>query len=272
MNAPKAMKVLSLVFYLLYLVFFSIEAEPSEPRGPAADATLRLAHPSRAPSGFASGERPAPRPVRAAGWGANLFAEDDAGVLKSTKKQMRAWRRTERYRSLWGLASRGPYRVPGSEEQKRLLQRNLVKYADKRLSGELKRAEEGTALHRVKKVEQALAPKVEARIVKNVRLRFKARVLQRKARIIVANPYLTSDVVLLTSGKATARLGKDFKRLGVSGNLEYDLGGGRQTAVVQKRLTGSVTASISSSQPAGQAPFLQGGERTLRLTYRSRFP
>ena len=260
MNAGKTIKVLSLVLYFLYLVFFSMESQ-----------ARRIRHASRAPASFTAGEEESSLPLEKRVWIQNVLTEDNAGILEGVKGNLGDWQESEEYREKWGIGSSGLYDTPDRREKSKYLRKTLLKYADKRLSGELKEAEAGSALHRIKTAEKALSPKVEAGLTKNIKIKFKARVLQRTGKLIVKNPLLDSHVKIDTSGRVNIHLSKNLKNLGLVAKVNYGLRGDFR-AEVDKKLSRHISSTISSSRDKN-APF--GGpssDNQLRISYRSRFP
>ncbi len=115
----------------------------------------------------------------------NMFAEDDAGVMKDMKTNLSNWEKTEEYARVWDLQRTGLYVTPTSSEKGKYISKRLLRYADKRLSGEMKKADEGSTLHKVSRVEKNLRPNASVNMSKNFGLKFKARVLQGKAIVEV---------------------------------------------------------------------------------------
>ena len=65
-------------------------------------------------------------------------------------------------------------------------------------------------LHRVGQVQKALKPSTSVNVSKKVKLKFKAKVLQRQARFIVANPWM--DYTTDGYGRASHdEIGEEFQ-------------------------------------------------------------
>ena len=261
MNALKAVKILSVVFYLLYLLFYSFESH---------GYTLRYA--ARVPASFVSGDRIDPLLVKKTVWLQGVFVADDAGVLEEVKKDFDQWQKTENYKRAWNLQSTGLYKTPDSAFKKKYFQRRLLKYADKRLSGEIKNSEEGSALHRIKTVEKTLSPKAEAKIAPNIRLKFKARVLQGQGSLMVNNPYVDYRTDIHTSGQVDMHLGKKIGSLGIHAKIDYDLNQKQYIAALDKNITKNIKTTISSAQSDSSIPFNVKSDKTLRISYTAKFP
>ena len=121
-------------------------------------------------------------------------------------------------------------------------------------------------------MEKALSPKAEAQIARNIKIKFKARVLQRKGKLLVNNPYVDYQVDVYTSGQVDMHLGKEIKSLGVRANIDYDVNQGHYVAALDKDLTKNITTTLSSAQSSRTGPFSRGSDRTLRISYTAKFP
>ncbi len=261
MNAQKMVKTLSVVLYFLYLLFFGIESQGS-----------KLQHASRAPANFIALDQADPAPLEKTRWIQGLLIPDSAGVLDQLKTDIKNWQELEDYRNKWDIESSGLYNTPELRRKQKYFAKTLLKYGDKRLSGELKNAKSGSTLHRIKTAEKALSPKVEAHITKNIRIKFRARVLQSNGTLFIRNPYVSYHINLRTSGKAKMHLGKKIKRLGLSAKVDYDMNEEEYIARVDKKITRHISSTLSSSQSIKNRPFSQASDRTIKLNYTSRFP
>lgn len=269
MGAMKTIKILSFCLYLLYLLFFTIEAEGKDQEiGTIKTRSL----PSRAPASFVVGEQTTRPPPKDEVWLKKVFVHDDGGILQGVKKNLDKWQKTEEYRKAWDIESTGLYNTPGRAKKDDYLRRVFLKYADKRLSGEIKTAERGTALHRIKTAEKALSPKVEAKVAKNVKIKFKARVLQRMGKLLVKNPLVDYHVSINTTGAVKMHLGRDIKALGLSAKIDYDANKGVYVAKIGKRISRNISSTLSSQGASTNTPFGQNTVRALKVSYKSRFP
>ncbi len=182
----------------------------------------------------------------------SLFVEDDAGVMRSMRDSLSGWEQTEEYAKKWNLESTHLYKTPSTSNKSKFLAKNLVRYADKRLAGELKNAEEGTALYKAATVERSLRPNATVPITKYISFKFRARVLQGKAVMVVQNPWIECNAIVGANGKARVLTKKDFKQLGTSTGIEYNINESQFVAFVDQEITNNIKARISStSQPNG---------------------
>ena len=150
-----------------------------------------------------------------------MFAEDDAGVMRDLKASLRSWESTEEYARVWDLKDTGLYSTPTTEQKSQYILKKMLRYADKRLSGEMRRAEEGSTLHSMSRVEKNLRPNASVNVSKNFGFKFKARVLQGKVIVDVKNPWIECNATMSANGRARITTRKDFKEVGMSSGAEY---------------------------------------------------
>jgi len=180
-----------------------------------------------------------------------VFAEDDAGVMVSVRSSLASWEEREEYAKTWHLESTHLYNVPTTHEKKLFIYKNILRYADKRLAGEMKNAEEGSTLQKVGKVEKSLRPNATVAVSKYIAFKFKVRVLQGKAVMEVRNPWLECNATVSARGKAKVVTKKDFNQLGTSTGIEYNVNEAQWIAFVDQEITKNIKARISSTQTSG---------------------
>lgn len=177
----------------------------------------------------------------------NMFAEDDAGVMKDMKDNLHNWEKTEAYSKAWNLQRTGLYTTPTASEKGKYISKRMLRYADKRLSGEMKKADEGSTLHRVSKVEKNLRPNASVNMSKNFGLKFKARVLQGKAIMEVKNPWVECNATVSANGRAKFITKKEFKELGLASGAEYSLTESQFLTYIDQQLTDNIKARVSNT-------------------------
>jgi hypothetical protein len=180
-----------------------------------------------------------------------IFAEDDAGVMRDMSATFGAWEKTENYARVWGLESTGLYKTPSIEQKQKYLSVKILRYADKRLSGEMKNAPEGSTLNAVRNVEKNLRPNAAVNVSKNFGFKFKARVLQGKAIVEVKNPWVECNATVNVKGKTRVITRKEFKELGLSSGAEYSVNDSKLLTYVDQQLTDNVKARLSNTTGVG---------------------
>ena len=227
----------------------------------------REAYQKRAPANFVPDEGFEPPPPNKRRWISGIFVEDDAGVMKSIKSSIKRWEELEEYSRHWNLYSSGLYKTPGRDGKRRYLEKKLLKYADKRLSGEIKRAEDGSTLKNIQKVHAALRPNTKAQLTDNIKVRFKARLLQGEARVFVENPYVDFYTHFRLGSSTNLNIGRTISSLKIRTSMDYMINEGRWRACVERPLGNSLKARISSSQSDQDMIFTDQSEQKVELIF-----
>ena len=204
-------------------------------------------------------------------WLNSVFVEDNAGVMNEIKDQLREWERMEMYRHNWDIESTGLYDTPDDSRKKAWFNRMLLRYADRRFNSELKNAEPNSGLKRVSNVKQALRPSSEASFSKNLKLKFKARILRLEGRVRVINPWVDLETTMNARGEIRSRLSKNIESIGVRAELNYLVHENRYQAIFSRSLSENVAAILSSNQSDKDMAFSNTGDNTLRLVYSTPF-
>jgi hypothetical protein len=185
----------------------------------------------------------------------SLFVEDDAGVMKEMHDSLEGWSAKEEYARNWNLNSTNLYKTPSAKQKGQFISKNLLRYADKRLAGEMKNAEEGSTLHSMGQVEKSLRPNASVPVSKYVSLKFRARVLQGKGIVEVKNPWVDCTATVGANGKTRVLTKKDFAELGMSTGFEYKVNESQVVAYLDQQITDNIKARVSSTSrgPANDA-------------------
>lgn len=210
-------------------------------------------------------------PLESGIWLNSVWVEDRAGVMTGMATQLQEWERREEYRRQWDIESTTLYETPDREQKKAWFNRMLLRYADKRLGGELRNAEEGSTLQRISSARQALRPNTEASISENVKIKFKARVLQLRGIMRIINPWVESETSFDVQGRIHSRLSKNIESLGIRTEVNYWVHEDLYNATISKPLGNNVTAVISSAQGPNEVAFADMDRNTLQLIYSTAF-
>jgi hypothetical protein len=252
---------------------------------------------TRGPSSFIPNDEIQVAPEKEKSWMASILVPDDAGVLNSVKSNLDSWQATEDYAKTWNLESTGLYTVKSTEDKKEYLNSKVLKYFDKRLSGEIKKSEKGSTLRRVATAQKALRPKAAVAVSQNIKVKFKAKVLQGKAMMKVDNPYVDYNAEVTAAGEMNMKMAKSFKDYGVytkmdydikadqmnmkmekrfddigaSTHLDYDLTNKSYLTYVDKQLSQSLKARVSSSQSEKEMAFTENADKKVQLFFNTPF-
>ncbi len=200
-----------------------------------------------------------------------LTLEDDRGILKQMKNQFKGWKKNEEYVKSWNLNGFANYSVESTEGKKSYLSKMILKYLDKRISGEIKRAEEGTTFHRIGQVQKALSPSATLKFSDKVKLRFKGRILEGKGSLIIENPYIQTRSEFNKDGELKVVLNKRVEDLGLTYHTDYYPLEGQYITTLSKNILPQVIASLSSSQSDREMLMSSSSNRTLSMKYHKSF-
>jgi len=212
-----------------------------------------------------------PTPERITYWYEHILVEDSAGVLVSMRKDFDRWDETEEYVRNWNLESTGLYSIVSHETRKNYFNKRILKYVDKRISGEVKKAEKGSALASVGRAQKALKPNTKVNISKNIKIKFKARVLQGMAIMKVVNPYVDYRATYSFSDGVNMNMKKEFKSMRAVASVDYKPEDKHYVTNFDKTLTNTVSARISSSQSHDAPIFSTDSDSRFQLMYSSPF-
>lgn len=191
----------------------------------------------------------------------DIFAPDESGVMNETVRQMQEWDQQEQYAKQWNLEDSGLYSPVTVDERKEYILSRSLKYLDKRLQGETKKAKPGSTLAAVGQVQNALRPSSELGIAEKIKLKFKAQVLEGDAKVTLENPMLDTYTEIKTDQNlatgttiskvesANMHVGKSFKDIGLDTGVDYQVMDGTYVASSTKHIRGGLKSRISTGQP-----------------------
>lgn len=259
-------------FIVFTLLIFSNTSNCSEKRGLSLrmlDVNYKIQ--DREPATFKVSEDGFIRPIDFEININDLLIEDNAGVLVSVRENLKKWDETEEYVKNWNLESTGLYHIVDSEAKKAYINRHILKYVDKRLSGEIKAAEEGSALRKVGQVQKALKPNTTVQISKLVEIKFKAKVIQGKAYMTIKNPIAEYKTTFSADGDIDMNLKREFKALKVKSNIDYNVRAGRWIASFDRPLSSKINSRLSTSQSSKDMAFSSNSDQKFELFFNHAF-
>lgn len=266
-NYRHCLKFLRLLFNVLILFGFMQQVEGME-RG----TSLKSLNPyskvrSRGLANFTPDDDVQVAPFEHDLWVETAIEKDETTILKAMKDQIIKWEKNERYAKQWNLESTGMYLFPTVKEKRSYLQKWTLKYFDKYISGEVKKADEGSTFASVGKVQTALRPNTKMKIGKNIKIKFRARVLQGRGFIVVDNPYVDCKTQFNVRGRLNMRVGKKFKEIGTETSVQYNVDESDWIASIDQQITSTVSARISSAQSHDSMAFTDKSDRVAQIFY-----
>lgn len=204
-------------------------------------------------------------------WVDQIFQEDNEGVLRSVRETVDHWDSKEEYAKNWNLKSTGLYETPDDKSRMNYFQKNVLKYLDKRLAGEMKDAEAGSTMAKVGQVHKALRPSSEVGVSETVKVKFKARVLQGNASMTVVNPYVDYVTTAEMDGTVRMNLSKEIKPIRARTGVDYTVTARTWVIYVDKKITDTISAKLSSAQSDQAMAMSSESDRTVSLHYNLSF-
>ena len=218
----------------------------------------------------------------------NVLLEDDRDVLLNIKKTTKSWDQEEYFIEFWRLEDTGIYKPVPLKEKKSYLEKNMLRYADKRLAGEIKKSKEGTTLHKMGKVQKTLRPQTKIQLSPLYRIRLRAKVLRGLIMLKLENPYIDETQLEFKAlnkasfwdkksyvGRAKLHLKQPFgeNNLYLS-HIEYRFYEGRWKWQIQrefKEVAPGLAIEFSAEQNHGQSPLNRASDKTGRFIYEITF-
>lgn len=216
---------------ILLLAILSITAFSSWARDLSADQlNPYYIGDSRAPSSYVANVELEDQPIENIIWLERTFAEDDAGVLVEMRDNLASWAATDEYAKVWNLKSTGLYNTPDMQERKKFINQRILRYIDKRISGEIRHAKKGSGWAKVGSVQKALKPNTTVKVSKYFKLKIRARVIEGKIIFDLRNPFFKLESYVKLNGSVATHAEKEFKSTGIKTTLDYQMNEGTMAA------------------------------------------
>lgn len=207
-----------------------------------------------------------PVPLEPKIWLEYTFVHDEAGILQRMQDEFREWERLDEQSRLWNLDD-VEFNRPDEKERKNRITKDFVKYVDRRLSGEIKRAEKGSTLAKVGTVRQALKPTTKVTVNRYLKVKFKARVLQGQLKVNFINPFVGSYADIDRKGGVKFHMFKNFEEVGMTSKVDYFARDKSYVFLVSKDLIENIGMYVSSTQSQNQMIFESRADAVLGFNY-----
>lgn len=212
-----------------------------------------------------------------------LVVPDRKGVLRRIQEQMTLWQEDDFFIEYWDLADTGLYQVD-VETRKGFLARQGLRYVDKRLTGQIKRAEEGSTLAAIGKAKNALSPKTTVGLGKDLKFKFSAKVLRGLMLMRLKNPYIDDVVVEYKAldslalwdpdnypNEAKIHMRENFRGIKAYAIIEYKFFDEEFRWEFAKGLTRRLFLAVITEQTNRDLPFSGGANKIAELRFNSIF-
>lgn len=224
-----------------------------------------------------------------------LLMEDEKGVLRSVRENTERWNNQEQMAENWNMESSGLYDTPSDEEKGLYYKKSFLKYLEKRFLGEVKRQgktvftptkpsyeerrqqqngqdkngedERTEAQKSVSNIKKVLGPTASSDITKNTKLKMRLRPLQGRVFFVLQNPYADTEVRLSAKKEAVMNVNKNFEKVGLGTSVNYQMTQKVWSTQINKTITETVSAQISSSQKASEMAFSGSSAKVFQVVY-----
>ena len=200
----------------------------------------------------------------------SMWSNDHAGALGQLKNQIGKWQEVDEYRHNYGLTNYDEGALPTLDQKRRVIEKGLLRYLDKRLMHKVKNAPKKSGLAKVNSARKALRPSSTTSISENFKLKFRAKLLRGRGSILLINPWIDARAQFSLSGRMEFRLRKEFQAPQILTEVNLNLRNEEWTALMQKSLTDTLKAQILAIQPS-KSIALDDADRRIQLLYQKSF-
>ncbi len=200
-------------------------------------------------------------------WYSTTMIDDDNGIMNSMRVDIKRWQEQERFLDLWGLEKSGLFEEVSIEDKRGRISRDMLRYADKRLSGEVKKADKGSNLYRVGQAQKTLSPTSTVSLFSGYAIKFQVRALQGKGTIIFKNPYTNTYLETTVGGRREFVTERWFNPFGFRTAVNVRLDKSTYFTTFEQIITENIRASLVSEQGWDQGAFGQASDKRIQLNY-----
>jgi len=200
----------------------------------------------------------------------DMWTNDYSGALEELKLRVDSWRHNEQYISNYGLSNFDQGAHPTMDQKRRVIEKGLLRYLDKRIMHKVKHAPKKSSLSKVRSARKALRPSSTAEISENFKVKLRAKLLQGRGNILFLNPWVDASAQFSLSGKMEFRLAKEFQAPQILTQVTVNFQSEEWTALMQKSIRESIKAQFLAIQPT-KSMALDNADRRIQLIYQKSF-
>ena len=186
----------------------------------------------------------------------------ESPLVISTRETLKTWTKSREYANKWNLKQ---HNLPSQEKQNAYAQKQFRRYLERQIKNKLERPVKRREYAGRFPEQKTLDSKLNMSFFDDFEFRFKTRVLQGKAFMVLKNPYLDFITTASASRGIDMKLGKSIDEIGVQTHLSYT-SKGHWNANINKSITGTINAQVS--RISGNAI---SDETTVQLLYEKMF-
>ena len=199
-------------------------------------------------------------------WLNQIMVDDDDQTLEQVRQTLQNWQQMEEFSRMWNLESTGLYQTPPDGEKVNYLSKNMIRYIDKRIAGEVKNAKDGSTLKNIGQIQEALRPGTQVNISKDFKIKMRMQVLQGQASFQLQNPWIGFVAEGTASGKLKVCFDKNFSNLGGQAEVKYEYPYDKWTASYEQLITSYLKARFSSEK-IGKLSFGEQAQQNFQFIY-----
>ncbi len=199
-------------------------------------------------------------------WLDQVMVDDEDKTLAQMRQTIQNWEQMEEYSRMWNLESSGLYQTPLSGEKMNYLSKNMIRYIDKRIAGEVKNAKEGSTLKKIGEIQENLRPSAQIAIGQRVKMKIRMHILQGQASMSLLNPWIDMMAEGTASGKLKLCLDKHFSQIGGQAALNYEYHYNKWTASYEQLITNNLKARLASEK-TGNLSLRKQDQQNIQLIY-----
>ncbi|MFZ4712662.1 MAG: hypothetical protein ACOYL6_03015 [Bacteriovoracaceae bacterium] len=227
---------------------------------------LSLEAGSRDVASFVSQDEVIVVPRQNESWYEANMIDDDQGIMNAMRVDIRRWQEQQQYMDLWNLHNTGIFPETESSDLTKRVSRDMLRYADKRLSGEVKKADKKSNLYKVGQAQRGLSPTTSVNFMEGYAVKVQARALQGKTTFVFKNPYTNTYLDVTLGGRrefVTERWFYNLFRTAINFRIDQSM----YFTTFDYLITPSITVTLVSQQSTDSSPFSGASDKRVQLNY-----
>ncbi|MBF0359862.1 MAG: hypothetical protein HQK49_02570 [Oligoflexia bacterium] len=183
-------------------------------------------------------------------WYQALFAPDNNGILKDMAKNINEWEQNEDEARKLKLTSTGRYYFPERGEKTRYVSKYAIKYLDRRIAEQTKKAKKGSTIYKIGKTQEALRPESQIAFGDSFSIKLKAELYRGETTLLLNNPFIDWRIHfnVLSDRDIRIYMGKELSLLDLRTNVDYSIEKENLKASIDKRITDGILGRVSMAK------------------------
>ncbi|MBF0206640.1 MAG: hypothetical protein HQK53_07100 [Oligoflexia bacterium] len=206
-------------------------------------------------------------------WYVWLLSPDDQGILHNMSLKMREWEEKESYIDRWNLSSVEGRKLPSTKDKSRYLTKNGLRFIDKKINYQMKKAKKNSVIHKISTVRESLVSVQNFEIYSKFKIKIKAELLRGRAKLFFYNPYVDwyIEFYAYSRNRMIMFLARDFGDVVFNTTLFYGSSNARLVATIDKNITDNISSRISFVRPLDNSGSLVSSEERVEVIIKKTF-